>query len=131
MKISAIGALVLGLAVLGGCDHKVSLTFINTTNQVREVEVDEPGKGKNFVGTLASGQKRRTNIKIDKNDLPAEVAWSADDISGSFTVDKHVKERVIYIEPSGSTTIDKKTEIDRKESTQQVPRKVGEQEVIE
>lgn len=134
MKRSAIVASFsasLALLVLAGCDHKVALTFVNTTPQTRDVEVDVPGQGAMFVGTLPSGAKRHTNIKISKDELPATVGWSAGEIHDRFTVDQNVKDRVIYIEPAGSTTLDKKTEVHRKAQQELAPRKVEERQVVE
>ena len=80
-------SLVGGL--LSGCrrSRKFRLTFINTTLQAREVQLEVSGAGDVYAGVAGpDGGKATCSIRIRKSSLPAKCAWTAGELSGQFVI---------------------------------------------
>ena len=133
--VPVFSAAIVCLAAIAGCDKKVTLTFVNTTDQSRPLELSAPTAGSEHLGVLPpSGGKVKHTLKINKDDLPATVNWQAGDAGGNFTVDKKTpKEQLIYIREGGKSTapLPKKSELNetRKKEIKDMP--VEQHEVVE
>lgn len=132
-SLASILAVCATACLLAGCDKKVNLTFVNATQEIRDVELTVPGEGRVFVGT-ASGQGGRVSrkVKLDKDSLPATLAWQAGDLDGRFTVDKRTEDKLmIPIDRFNVGPIDKNTEVEIKETVEIKDRKVRQGTVVE
>ena len=113
--------MVVSMFLLVGCDKKMQLTFVNATPEARPVEMTVPGDGTMFVGTMGGmGSRVRKTIKINKDELPAEIEWTAGDVGGRFTVDKHTEDKLTIPVDSKHNLgpIDKNTEIETKDQSE-------------
>jgi len=112
----------IAAALLGGCDKKVKLTFVNHTAQSREVQLSGPGVDRSYVGVAAGmgGKARYGTLKVKKDYLPATYEWWAGDVSSRFTVTEDTPGEVwIDIKPSGSGGLrDKHTEVEETKKLQ-------------
>ena len=131
-------AAVIGLAGLiflaAGCAKKVELTFVNTTDESRPVELTVPGEGTRHLGVVPHTAGQLTcDLKVDNDLLPAICSWRAGDRGDAFTVDKKTPdELMIYIRPAGNigpVTKDTEIEEERQVEVQEVP--IHREEVIE
>ena len=126
---------MLAVAVLAaGCDKKVKLTFVNTTPQSLNVELNVPTEGPIPVGTVyPTGGKLVYNLKINKDDLPVDCQWRAGDQSGNFPIDNKTRSPLyIYIGTGDSIgPVDKNAEINKKTQTEIKDMPVEQYEVVQ
>lgn len=101
---------LLGLATMAvmalfvvGCEKELKMTFVNTTDQARDLRIQSPSTGTDSWGTVPRNGRVTQKMKFDKDTLPTSVAWQAGDLNGSFSVDKDTKDGIIYIGEGGST----------------------------
>jgi hypothetical protein len=98
-------ALVTILLPLAGCRKKVTVVFTNLTHEQLEVQLNGPGKGVGLIGAMGGhGETAKTNIIINKSELPAKFNWNAGPYSNAF---------VIYSETDSPMPISVGTEEDK------------------
>ncbi len=130
-KIVMLGVLVC-LVVLAGCEKKVQLTFVNTTDQPVNLQLSSPDMGTEMLGTLPpTGGKLKHDLKIAEDELPATCTWRAGELSGQFTVNKKSPDKLwVDIAPEGGRVRDKKTSVSESHKSEQ-KRVVGQDTVVE
>lgn len=88
-KLCLSAAVVVMLLPLAGCRKKVTVVFTNLTHKQLEVQLNGPGKGTGLIGAMgARGETARTNISLNKSELPAQFIWNAGPYSNAFVIDK-------------------------------------------
>lgn len=115
----ALAVCALGLAV--GCDKKVQLTFVNGTNEQLDVQLNLPTEGSVPVGMAGpSGGRAHYDVKIPKDELPANCSWQAGSYGGQFTIsEKSDKKLFIFIDRGGNVgPVNEKTEVQRENHTE-------------
>jgi len=131
MMIAAATGLVLTVALAAGCDKKVKLTFTNVTQETRPVEITAPGLGTESIGVVGPSSKLKYDLKISKDELPANCAWQSGELGGGFTVtNQSPKELWIDIgAPHGPR--DKHTEIKESKQVEIKDQVIDQYEVVE
>ena len=82
-------ALVTMLLPLAGCRKKVTVVFTNLTHKQLAVQLNGPGKGVGLIGAMGGhGETAKTNITLNKSELPAQFIWNAGPYSNAFVIDK-------------------------------------------
>ena len=103
---------VLVVAVIGGCDKKVEITFTNISPNPVEVQLNGPGKGTGLLGSAGgTGGRVRTEIKVSKSRLPAHYTWNAGPWTGGFAIRKKTQSPMWIDIGTGRGPRDKHTEI--------------------
>ena len=88
-KLCLSVALVMMMLPIAGCRKKVTVVFTNLTHKQLEVQLNGPGKGIGLIGAMgAHGQTVKTDISLNKSELPAQFIWNAGPYSNAFVIDK-------------------------------------------
>ena len=88
-RFCLLAAIVTMLLPLAGCRKKVTVVFTNLTHKQLEVQLNGPGKGVGLIGAMgARGQTAKTEIILNKSELPAPFIWNAGPYSNAFVIDK-------------------------------------------
>ena len=83
-------ALMLGA---GGC-KMVQTTFVNTTGEAVDLQVNGPGLNINYVGVIPPNGQIRTKIEVSPVWLPNTYTWTAGEHSGAFTLAKDTPAKI-------------------------------------
>ena len=98
MKAVGMMSLVLGVAVLTGCDKTFKVTITNVAPVAKEAMLVDPD-GFHPLGVLATGQSVTRKVKVAPDDLPAQFELRVGDMKKPFTLDKKDQEhQFLYIE---------------------------------
>lgn len=115
---------VLSVAFVAGCDKEVTLLVTNTNpDPARNVVIDVPGDGPEYIGTLMPGDRAKRKVKIDKDDLPAALRLRGNGFAEEFSITEKTKSPLmLYIDHTGVTTVGKHDKVEmRQESKCQLP----------
>lgn len=103
-RTSKAALAVLGTALLcmAGCDKSVSLMFRNLTHEHVELELNGPHRGDDEIGIVPAGGGFRYEMKIPKDELPADFEIEAGSHDTEFTVNEHTPGKLwVDITPRG------------------------------
>ena len=78
--------LILVFVAIGvvGCSKKVQTTFVNRTSEPITLQVNGPGKGVEYLGTIPGDGQIRTEISVNRIWLPYTYTYTAKHSSGMF-----------------------------------------------
>jgi hypothetical protein len=89
-----LGMAVLGLALTAvGC-KKVQTTFVNNTGKPLELQVNGPGNGVGYLGTIPPHGEIRTLVRVSYIWLPMTYTYTASEYSDAFSIAKDTPERI-------------------------------------
>lgn len=126
----ALAMFLTSMVTLVGCgEKKVELTFTNFTERQLEVSITGPGDGTGMIGAMNGlGGRVSTELKVKKNDLPAQYQWSAGPNNGRFTISKKTEKKLWIDVGTKHAPRDKNTEII--EHREKIHQKVTQEEVV-
>ncbi|MCD4823884.1 MAG: hypothetical protein K8S55_04710 [Phycisphaerae bacterium] len=99
----SLGMLVLGILALSavGC-KSVQTTFVNTTSESLELQVNGPGFGTGYLGTLPPNGQIRTLIQVSPIWLPTTYTYTAGKHKGAFSIASDSKSDIQEVIPEGA-----------------------------
>ncbi len=94
LRSAGVVGVLVAAACLSGCGKEVRLTFINLTNESRDVHVTSPGADRQYLGVIPPLGKIRHTLRIEKKYLPATCRWTAGAHAESFRVTRQSDRRL-------------------------------------
>lgn len=98
---------VVAMMTAGGC-KTVQTTFVNTTSEALELQVNGPGNNVGFLGTVPGDGQLRTEIQVSPVWLPTTYTFTAKsatnrEYTGAFSLANDSNEKIQIMIPQKDT----------------------------
>ena len=103
LRIVGVLSVVAAVGLMGGCEKTIEVTFVNTTRNTIQVEMEVPAQGIYEYGVAGSmGGRVAFEITVPEDELPTAIRWDTGEASGAFNMNKRTDDRLfIYIKQDG------------------------------
>ncbi|MBN1942368.1 MAG: hypothetical protein JW849_03645 [Phycisphaerae bacterium] len=108
MLVTAV-VLVVVMATAGGC-KTVQTTFVNTTSEALELQVNGPGNNVGYLGTIPGDGQLRTKIEVSPVWLPTTYTFTAKsatnkEYTGAFSLANDSNDKIQVMIPQDDTAL--------------------------
>jgi hypothetical protein len=98
-----MSVLAVAIMTLGGC-KTVQTTFVNTTSEALELQVNGPGNNVGYLGTIPGDGQLRTEIQVSPVWLPTTYTFTAKsatnkEYSGAFSLANDSNDKIQIMIP--------------------------------